>query len=165
MRDEDKFFRHGAPVIPAFLRRQKPEVAMVSPQQVTLVQESWAKVVPIADQAAELFYGKLFAADPSLKALFKGDMKAQGKKLMQMITVAVNGLTNLEKIVPAVQELGKRHAGYGVQPAHYDTVGAALLATLNDGLGAAFTADVKAAWTAVYGVLAGTMKTAAYGKA
>jgi hemoglobin-like flavoprotein len=165
MRDDEKVLRINTTVIPAFLKRQSTEAFMVTPQQVTLVQESWAKVVPIADQAAELFYGKLFAADPSLKALFKGDMKAQGKKLMQMITVAVNGLTNLEKIVPAVQELGKRHAGYGVQPAHYDTVGGALLATLNDGLGAAFTADVKAAWTAVYGVLAGTMKTAAYGKA
>ncbi len=138
---------------------------MVTSQQVALVQESWAKVSPIADQAAALFYGRLFKLDPSLKGLFKGDMQAQGKKLMQMITVAVNGLTNLEKIVPAVQELGRRHAGYGVQPAHYDTVGTALLATLSDGLGSAFTADVKAAWAAVYGVLAGAMKTAAYGKA
>lgn len=138
---------------------------MVTPQQVALVQESWARVVPMADQAAALFYGRLFTLDPALKGLFKGDMQAQGKKLVQMITVAVNGLTHLEKIVPAVQELGRRHAGYGVQPAHYDTVGAALLATLGDGLGSAFTADVKEAWAAVYGVLAGTMKAAAYGRA
>ena len=129
--------------------------------QKKLVQESWAKVTPIAEQAADIFYGKLFDADPSLRALFKGDMKAQGKKLMQMISVAVAGLDRLGDIVPAVQALGKRHVGYGVKDSHYDTVGGALLDTLSVGLGPAFTSDVKEAWVAVYGVLATTMKDAA----
>lgn len=128
---------------------------------VTLVQESFKKVVPISDKAAEIFYGKLFEMDPSLKPLFKGDMKDQGKKLMSMIGVAVNGLTNLEAIVPAVQNLGKNHVRYGVKDEHYDTVGGALLDTLAVGLGDDFTPEVKSAWTEVYTVLATTMKDAA----
>lgn len=130
---------------------------------VELVQGSFAKVAPIAEQAAEIFYTKLFEADPSLKPLFKGDMKEQGKKLMTMIATAVNGLSNLEAIVPAVQDLGKRHVDYGVEPGHYDTVGAALIDTLEAGLGDDFTPEVKAAWIEVYTVLATTMKDASYG--
>jgi len=129
--------------------------------QKKLVQTTWASVVPIADQAAEIFYGKLFEADPALKPLFKGDMKEQGKKLMKMIGVAVNGLDRLDEIVPAVQALGKRHVGYGVKDSHYDTVAGALLGTLSVGLGPAFTPEVKEAWTTVYTVLATTMKDAA----
>ncbi len=130
-------------------------------EQVFLVQRSWKQVLPIADTAAEMFYTKLFSLDPSVKRLFKGDMKAQGRKLMAMIGTAVGGLTNLPAIVPAVQELGRRHVKYGVKDSHYDIVGEALLWTLEQGLGDAFTPDVKAAWTAVYGVLATTMKDAA----
>lgn len=128
---------------------------------IELVQGTFEKVVPIADKAAEIFYGKLFEKDPSLKPMFKGDMKEQGKKLMSMIGTAVNGLNNLEALVPAVQNLGKGHAGYGVEDKHYDTVGAALLETLDAGLGEAFTPEVKEAWTEVYTVLATTMKDAA----
>lgn len=135
----------------------------MTPQQISLVQDSFAKVVPIADTAAELFYQRLFATDPGARALFKGDMKEQGRKLMQMIGVAVKGLNRLDTIVPAVQSLGKRHAGYGVTAAQYDTVGAALLWTLGQGLGAAFTPEVKTAWTAAYTILANTMKDAAAG--
>ncbi len=127
----------------------------------TLVQDSWAQVMPISEVAAALFYAKLFELDPSLQALFKGDMKEQGKKLMQMITVAVRGLDRIEELVPAVQALGARHVGYGVKDAHYDTVAAALLDTLEKGLGDAFTSEVKAAWVEVYAVLATTMKGAA----
>lgn len=133
----------------------------MTPQQITLVQTTWAQVLPIKDQAAELFYGKLFEMDPSVKPLFKGDMKAQGQKLMTMIGTAVAGLTRLDQLVPAVQELGRRHAGYGVKDAHYDTVGAALLWTLETGLGPAFTPETKEAWAATYGALAGVMKDAA----
>lgn len=133
----------------------------MTPEQAVLVKESWAKVVPIQDKAAELFYGKLFEMDPELKALFKGDMTEQGQKLMKMINTAVNGLDRLEEIVPAVQDLGKRHVGYGVKDQDYDTVGGALLWTLEAGLGDAFTDDVKDAWVTVYGVLASTMKAAA----
>ncbi|MGE0422348.1 MAG: globin family protein [Reyranellaceae bacterium] len=133
----------------------------MTPDEITLVRATFAQVVPIKEAAADLFYGKLFELDPSLKPMFKGDMKEQGGKLMAMIGTAVAGLDRLESIVPAVQALGKRHAGYGVQPAHYDTVATALLWTLEQGLGAAFTPDVKTAWASAYGILAGTMKEAA----
>jgi hemoglobin-like flavoprotein len=129
--------------------------------QITLVQDSWKKVVPIRAVAAELFYAKLFELDPSLRVLFKGDMVEQGAKLMMMIGTAVAGLSRLDELVPAVQALGQRHVGYGVKDAHYDTVAAALLDTLEKGLGPAFTPEVKAAWVEVYGVLASTMKAAA----
>ena len=133
----------------------------MTPKQVELVQGTWKKVLPIADTAAELFYTRLFTADPSLKPLFKGDMKAQGRKLMTMIGTAVGGLTKLESIVPAVQDLGRRHGKYGVKEKDYDTVGGALLWTLEQGLGEAFTPEVKDAWATTYGVLAKTMKDAA----
>jgi len=133
----------------------------MTPEQIALVQTSFAQVLPIADTAAALFYNRLFELDPSLKPLFKGDMREQGRKLMTMIRVVVNGLNRLDQLVPAVQELGRRHARYGVTDAHYDTVGAALLATLHQGLGEAFTPDVAAAWAMAYALLADTMKAAA----
>ena len=133
----------------------------MTPEQAILVKSSWEKVLPISDQAAQLFYGRLFELDPDLRSLFKGDMQEQGRKLMRMISTAVAALDRLEAIVPAVQQLGVRHVGYGVKDEHYDTVGAALLWTLQQGLGDGFTAEVKEAWTSVYGVLAGTMKSAA----
>ncbi len=133
----------------------------MTPEQVGLIKGSWSQVLPISDKAAELFYGKLFELDPDLKPLFKGNMEEQGKKLMKMINTAVNGLDRLDEIVPAVQQLGARHVEYGVKDADYDTVGAALLWTLEAGLGDAFTEDTKVAWAAVYGVLADTMKAAA----
>ncbi|MEM7541416.1 MAG: globin family protein [Pseudomonadota bacterium] len=133
----------------------------MTPEQIELVQSSWQKVKPISEQAAELFYSRLFILDPDARSLFTGDMAAQGKKLMTMITTAVNGLRNLEAIVPAVQELGRRHVGYGVTNAHYDTVGEALLWTLEQGLGDAFDEPTKAAWTETYTILATTMKAAA----
>ena len=102
----------------------------MTPKQVALVQVSWEKVQPVAEQAAELFYSHLFSLDPSLQALFKGDMKAQGRKLMNMIGFAVKGLTRLDAIVPGVQALGRRHAGYGVRDEHYAMVASALLWTL-----------------------------------
>ena len=133
----------------------------MTPHQIVLVQTSWQQVIPIKEKAAELFYGKLFEIDPSLKSLFKSDMTEQGKKLMSMITVAVNGLSRLDTIVPAVQELGKRHAIYGVKDVDYATVGGALLWTLEQGLGSGFTPDVKQAWADAYGLLAATMQGAA----
>jgi len=132
-------------------------------KQIQLVQESFALVAPIADTAAGLFYQRLFVLDQRLKTLFRGDMIEQGKKLMAMIGAAVRGLDDVEKLIPVVQALGSRHAGYGVAPKDYDTVGAALLWTLEQGLGAAFTPPVKEAWTAVYGVLAATMLGASQG--
>jgi hemoglobin-like flavoprotein len=133
----------------------------MTPTQKSLVQQTFGAVVPIADKAAALFYARLFELDPALKALFKVDLREQGGKLMQMIGFAVGKLDAPDELVPAVEALGRRHVGYGVKEADYDTVGAALLWTLEQGLGAAFTPDVKAAWAAVYGVLAATMKAGA----
>lgn len=129
-------------------------------QTIDAVQSSWKAVEAIGPQAAALFYDNLFTADPSLRALFKGDMVAQGEKLITMIGAAVRKLNDLDGLVPILQSLGQRHATYGVQDAHYATVGAALLKTLEQGLGAAFTAPVKAAWTEVYGVIADVMTKA-----
>jgi hemoglobin-like flavoprotein len=133
----------------------------MTPRQIVLVQESWKDVIPMADEAAGLLYARLFALDPSLEAMFKGDMREQGRKVMSMIAVAVNSLTRLESIVPAVQALGRRHAGYGVENRHYDVVESALLWTLEQGLGAGFTREVEDAWRTAYRVLANTMKQAA----
>lgn len=130
-------------------------------EEIELVKTSWAKVEPISDVAAELFYGKLFEINPTLKALFSDDIEEQGKKLMMMINMAVNGLDRLDQIVPAVQALAERHVGYGVTDGHYDTVGEALIWTLGQGLGDDFTDDVKAAWLTTYTLLANTMKEGA----
>lgn len=138
---------------------------IISAKTVALVQGSWEKVIPIADTAVDIFYTKLFELDPSLKAIFPQDeaaMKGQKNKLRDMLVAAVAGLSNVEKLVPVLQDLGKRHAGYNVEASHYDTVGAALIGTLAAGLGDAFTDEVKDAWVEVYGVMATTMKDAAY---
>ena len=133
----------------------------MTPENQALVRDSFAKIVPIAPQAAAMFYDRLFVLDPALKPLFKGDMNEQGRKLMAMIGTAVANLGKLEAIVPAVQDLGRRHATYSVAPASYDTVAAALLWTLGQGLGDAFTPPVEAAWTEAYTILATVMKDAA----
>jgi hemoglobin-like flavoprotein len=135
---------------------------MMTPEQVVLVQDSWKQVLPISEKAAELFYGRLFEIAPEVKPYFKGDMTEQGRKLMAMINTAVNALTHLESVVPAVQEMGVRHVAYGVKPEDYDSVGSALVWTLEAGLGDAFTDEVKGAWVTVYTTLADTMKAAAY---
>jgi len=134
---------------------------MLTVAQKTLVQGSFATIAPIADDAAVLFYGRLFELDPTLKPLFRGDMAEQRKKLMQMLTAAVKGLDRLDQLVPVVEDLGRRHVAYGVADRHYDTVGEALLWTLEAGLGRAFTPEVKDAWATVYGLLATTMREAA----
>jgi len=133
----------------------------MTPDQITLVQNSWEKVVPISETAATLFYNRLFESDPSLKPLFKGDILEQGRKLMTMITTVVRGLKNLGALVPAVQALGRRHSGYGVKDEHYETVGTSLIWTLERGLGPEFTPETKAAWVTAYTLLADTMKAAA----
>lgn len=133
----------------------------MTPEEIKLVKDSWAKVVPISDTAAELFYGKLFELDPSVRQMFKGDIKEQGRKLMAILNTAVNALDKLETIVPAVQDMGKRHVAYGVKDDHYDTVGEALIWTLGAGLNDDFTQQTEAAWIAVYTLVADTMKAAA----
>ena len=133
----------------------------MTPEQITLVKTTWSQVVPIKDKAAELFYGKLFEMDPAVKPLFKADISEQGKKLMMAINTVVNSLDKIDTMVPIIQDMGRRHAGYGVKSEHYDTVGAALLWTLGTGLGPAFTPEVKEAWTTAYTLLATVMKEAA----
>ncbi len=128
-------------------------------KQKDVVQSSFALVVPIAAQAADLFYDRLFQIDPELRPLFKGDLSEQKKKLMQMLAAAVRGLDDLEALVPVVRDLGARHHGYGVKDEHYDTVATALLWTLEQGLGEAFTPETREAWVEVYGILAATMKS------
>ena len=136
----------------------------MTPEKIQLCKDSWVKVEPIADAAAEIFYSNLFEADPGLKPLFKGDMQEQGKKLMEMIAAAVRLLDKLDQLVPVVQSLGVRHSGYGVEAGHYDTVGGALIKTLGQGLGDEFTDEVREAWVAAYGLLAQTMIEAAEAK-
>ncbi len=133
----------------------------MTPEAIKLVQETWAAVEPIADTAADLFYGKLFELDPLLKSLFPDEMAEQKKKLMQTLAVCVKGLTDLNSIVPAVQALGRRHVEYKVEPEQYTTVGQALLWTLEQGLGEVYTPEVANAWTEVYDVLSTTMIAAA----
>jgi methyl-accepting chemotaxis protein len=128
---------------------------------VDAVQNSWAQLVPLANQVGELFYTNLFAQDPSARLLFQGDMDAQGKRLMDMISSAVGNLDNPALLLPALQSLGRRHMAYGVTPRHFDTMGRALLQTLAQGLGTAYTPEVNEAWTSVYGSLRSTMLLAA----
>jgi hemoglobin-like flavoprotein len=126
--------------------------------QINLVQTTFAVVAPLADDVAALFYRRLFEIDPSLESMFPGDISGQRRKLMVMLTAAVKGLPRLDRLIPVLEDLGRRHAEYGVIESHYETVGEALLWTLEKGLGPEFTPDVKEAWTTVYGVLAATMK-------
>ena len=135
----------------------------MTPDQIKAIQESFKKVAPISEQAAALFYGRLFEIAPEVKPLFRGDMAEQGRKLMATLAVVVNGLGNLESILPAASALAKRHVGYGVKASDYTPVGAALLWTLERGLGDAWTTDLAAAWGAAYAVLSGYMIGEAYG--
>jgi hemoglobin-like flavoprotein len=136
----------------------------MTPDQINAIQESFAKVAPISEQAAALFYGRLFEIAPSVAPLFRGDMKEQGRKLMATLAVVVNGLAHLETILPAASALAKRHVGYGVAAGDYAPVGEALLWTLERGLGAQWTPELAAAWTAAYGVLSEFMIGEAYGR-
>ena len=133
----------------------------MTPNQIKLVQTSFAQVAPIAATAADLFYGRLFEVAPQVRAMFPDDLSEQKKKLMAMLGTAVAGLSRLETLVPAVQALGRRHAGYGVKAQHYASVGSALLWTLEKGLGEAFMPEVKDAWATAYIVLSTTMMNAA----
>jgi len=133
----------------------------LSDYDVSLVQSSWLAVKPIADTAASIFYDKLFAIDPSLRALFPEDLREQKKKLMTTLDFAVLSLQKPDALLPAVRMLGARHVGYGVTAAHYATVGAALLFTLEQGLGGSFTSEVRSAWIQTYGLLSSSMLDAA----
>ncbi len=134
--------------------------------QIDLIQDSFKSVAPIADAAAEIFYADLFETAPEVKPYFAGsDMKEQGAKLMTTLGVVVNGLRDLDKIVPVAEDLAKRHVGYGVKAQDYDAVGASLIRTLEKGLGEDFTDDVKGAWVEAYTLLSSVMVSAAYSEA
>lgn len=148
---------------PAPAPAPEPALPGVSQEHKALVQASFAMVEPIAEQTADMFYDKLFELEPSLRELFPEDMSEQKKKLMATLKVAVTTLDHPDKLVPVVEDLGRRHKDYGVTDDNYDTVASALLWTLEQGLGEQFTPDVEEAWIAVYGVLSGAMKAAATG--
>jgi hemoglobin-like flavoprotein len=133
----------------------------MNPMQIRLVQESFEQVKPIAGIAATLFYDRLFELDPMLRHMFKADLSEQKSKLISTLAFAVAGLSQPERILPAVRQLGRRHAGYGVQPEQYQTVGDALLWTLAQGLDKSFTPAVADAWAAAFTLLATTMQEAA----
>ncbi len=135
----------------------------MTPDQVKAVQNSFAKVAPISAQAAALFYGRLFELAPAVKPLFRGDMAEQGRKLMATLAVVVNGLSDLPAVLPAASALAKNHVAYGVKPADYETVGEALLWTLERGLGEQWSPDLSAAWSAAYRTLSEFMIGEAYG--
>lgn len=134
----------------------------MTPREIVLVQESFRKVLPITEQAAAIFYARLFEIEPSVRRLFSGDMQAQGTKLMQMLALVVGSLERFDTLVPTLRQLGARHVAYGVRDEHYSSVGVALLWTLEKGLGTAFTPEVKNAWTAAYAALANTMLDGAH---
>jgi hemoglobin-like flavoprotein len=134
----------------------------MTPEEKRLIKETWRRVLPIADGAAALFYNRLFEIDPSTERLFLNTrMPEQRKKLVQMLTAALQGLDNLDALIPIVEALGRRHRGYGVAAQHYESVGAALLWTLEQGLGRAWTPEAAEAWTQLYGLLSSVMRRAA----
>jgi nitric oxide dioxygenase len=137
----------------------------MTPDQVSLVQDSFAKVAPISEQAAVIFYDRLFEVAPGVRSMFPADLTQQRKKLMATLAVVVNGLGDLQSVLPAASALAKRHVSYGAKPEHYPVVGSALLWTLEKGLGEAWTPDVAAAWTEAYGTLSGYMIAEAYNSA
>ena len=134
----------------------------MTPEQKQLVADTWKQLAPMAEAAADMFYRRLFEIDPATRKLFRAtEMVAQRKKLLQTLSFAINGLNDLDGLSSKVEDLGRRHAGYGVTDAHYDSVGAALLWTLEQGLGCAWTPAVASAWIEVYHLLSGIMRNAA----
>jgi nitric oxide dioxygenase len=135
----------------------------MSPREVSLVQNTFHQLIPVTDQAAALFYARLFELDPALRTLFDGDMREQGRTLMQSLALTVGSLNQFDALLPALRQLGARHASYGVRDEHYATVGTALLWTLEKCLGSAFTPAARSAWTATYVALANAMMDGAHG--
>lgn len=134
----------------------------MTPEQIRLVQASWQQVLPISGAASDLFYARLFELAPDVRPLFRRDIHVQGQMLMAALTGVVDNLGHLDRVLPTAAALARRHVDYGVRPAHYDSVGQALLWTLEQGLGAGFTPPVREAWTLAYDALAQAMKAAAW---
>jgi len=134
---------------------------MLNEREIQVVQDSWDKVIPIADTAMDLFYNRLFEVAPATRGMFPVDMTDQKRRLAETLTLAVSNLDDLDAVVPILKGLGQRHAHYGAQPEHYVVVGEVLLWTLEQGLGDAFTDETRAAWSKVYGLVSDTMQEAA----
>lgn len=145
----------NAPLTP-----EMPAIYPISPEQVCIIKHTWSLVIPIANSAAQMFYERLFQLDPSLKALFRTEPDTQRMKRIAMLSIIVRGIGDLDNLIGTVQELGMRHVNYGIQDAHYNTVGAALLWTFEQSLGEEWTFEAKAAWVTAYGILSSTMKSA-----
>lgn len=133
----------------------------MTPVQIALIQTSFGKVAPISEQAAAIFYARLFELTPQVRVLFKGDMAEQGRKLMAMLKTVVATLDKLDVLMPVAQRLAIRHVAYGAQPAHYAGVGQAVLDTLQAGLGPEFKPETRETWTTAYGALSSVMIAAA----
>ena len=146
---------------PSALTRIQPLLSVLNSDQISSLRSSFAALEPLAPVVAGRFYSRLFELDPSLRGLFHGDMRSQGQKLMGMLGFIVGNLEEPETLVPAVEELGIRHAGYRVEPRHYETVGVALIAAMADTLGEAFTREAAGAWREAYDFLAKVMIDAA----
>jgi hemoglobin-like flavoprotein len=134
----------------------------MTPADIKLVQASFSQVIPIADQAATMFYDRLFTIAPEVKPLFKGDAATQRRVLMATLGAVVGGLNNLDAILPTASALAKRHVNYGVKADHHGPVGEALLWTLQTGLGPAWNPQLETAWTEAYTTLSNYMISEAY---
>ncbi|MEO7997289.1 MAG: globin family protein [Gemmatimonadaceae bacterium] len=133
----------------------------MTPEQVAHIRNSWALMSSATDDLAIQFYDRLFDLDPSLRSLFKSaDMQTQSEKLIQMLTVIVRGVDDLPRLLPSVEALGRRHAGYGVKDAHYVTVGAALLRTFKEVLGGSLSVAAEESWAAAFSTLSDVMMKA-----
>lgn len=132
----------------------------MNPEQIKLIQDSFAKIAPVSDRAAGQFYVRLFEIAPELRPLFKGEMGEQGRKFMSTLTILVTGLKRFEELKPSLGALARQHASYGVRSEHYRPLGEALIWALEQGLGDAFTAEMREAWQAAYAAIADTMNAA-----
>lgn len=129
----------------------------MTPSQIILVRDSFAKLTPSHEAVANRFYEKLFEIDPSTRKLFNGDMRTQGVKLIVALATVLRALDNLGPVLETVRELGRRHVKYGVEERHYASVGRALLETLHECFGSAFDGEMEAAWISAYDALSGAM--------
>lgn len=136
--------------------------SVLSTEEIALIRTTFAAAATKPDETAALFYSKLFSLDPKLRGLFHGDMRAQGEKIMSMLGMVASNLSQLDRLLPTVRQLGERHAGYHVKDEHYATVGAALLAALAQSLGTAWSPAAHAAWSKAYELLSSTMIEAAH---
>lgn len=136
----------------------------MTPEQVQIIKLTFAQAMRDKDEVGRIFYDRLFTIAPEVKPLFKGDIAAQSRKLMDTLALAVGMLQDMPTLIISLEGLARRHVVYGVKDEHYDKVGAALLWTLEQGLGDAFTPQARDAWAALYAAVAKIMRDAARGK-